>query len=80
MWLKRVLKALNTVVPKAILEAWKQGERFLPHVLAVAEALPDRLGDQEVRATWTKRSPEAAAHVRENLAISYHISQRRVMP
>jgi hypothetical protein len=57
VWLKQVLKALNTMVPKAILEAWKQGERFLPHVQAVAEALPDRLGDQELRATWTKRSP-----------------------
>jgi hypothetical protein len=57
VWLKRVLKALNTMVPKAILAAWKQGERFLPHVLAVAEALPDRLGDQELRAIWTKRSP-----------------------
>jgi tetratricopeptide (TPR) repeat protein/transcriptional regulator with XRE-family HTH domain len=57
MWLQRVIKALNSLFPKATLEAWegwKQDERFLPHVLAVATAFPAQEGGQELAEALQK--------------------------
>ncbi len=57
LWLARVIKALNALFPKATLEAWetwKQDERFLPHVLAVATAFPAQEGGQELAEVLQK--------------------------
>lgn len=46
LWLKRTIKALNSIFPEVIYEVWEQCERLLPHALAVAAFLPDEKGDQ----------------------------------
>ena len=50
MWLRRLSAALNALFPEDISEAseWEQCERLLAHVLAVAVAIPDHAGSQEL--------------------------------
>jgi tetratricopeptide (TPR) repeat protein/DNA-binding XRE family transcriptional regulator len=57
LWLQRITKALNSLFPKATLEAWetwKQDERLLPHVLAIADAFPPQKGIQELAEVLQK--------------------------
>ncbi len=53
-WLRRVIAALNAVFPDVTHEAWGQCERLLPHVLAVATAIPDCAGDRELAEALQK--------------------------
>jgi tetratricopeptide (TPR) repeat protein len=53
-WLRRVIAALNAIFPDVTHEAWGQCERLLPHVLAVATAIPDYAGDRELAETLQK--------------------------
>lgn len=48
-WLRRITAALNAVFPEVFSDRWKQGQRFLPHVLAIAESSP--ASTQEVHLT-----------------------------
>ena len=53
-WLRRVIAALNAIFPDVTHEAWGQCERLLPHVLAVATAIPDCAGDRELAEALQK--------------------------
>jgi tetratricopeptide (TPR) repeat protein len=53
-WLRRVMAALNAVFPDVTHEAWGQCERLLPHVLAVATAIPDCSGGRELAEALQK--------------------------
>jgi tetratricopeptide (TPR) repeat protein len=53
-WLRRVITALNAVLPDATHETWGRFERLLPHVLTVASAIPDCAGDRELAEALQK--------------------------
>ena len=53
-WLRRVIAALNAVLPDITHEAWGQCERLLSHVLTVATAIPDCAGDWELAEVLQK--------------------------
>ncbi len=53
-WLKRVIAALNAAFPEADPHTWGQCERLLPHVLAVATAIPESAEDWELAEALQK--------------------------
>ncbi len=62
-WLRRVITALNALFPEVISTTWRQCERLLPHVLAVAAALPNDAEDLELARVMRK----AADYLRERM-------------
>lgn len=60
-WVKRINAALNLAFPEALADRWKQGERLLPHVLAVANNYPDDAEDENLADILQK----AAGYLRE---------------
>ena len=42
---QQAVQRLHALFPEVTYEAWKQCERLLPHLLAVAETIPDEAGD-----------------------------------
>lgn len=68
LWLKRASESLNAVFPEVIYEVWKQCERLLPHVLAVATAIPDREGNQVLVAMLRKAATYLRARAQHEQA------------
>jgi len=54
LWLRRVMAALNATFPGVTLQSWGQCERLLPHVLAVAAAIPESAQDQDLAEVLQK--------------------------
>ena len=70
----RLVKALYASYPKVTYEAWRECERLLPHVLAVAAILPEQSDDQEMAQVLTK----AAGYLRERAMDSLLAALRQV--
>ena len=61
VWRERTVAALNAVFPEVLSTTWKQCQRLLPHILAVAATFSDDTTNQELAELLQK----AADHLRE---------------
>ncbi|WP_165423035.1 FxSxx-COOH system tetratricopeptide repeat protein [Ktedonosporobacter rubrisoli] len=60
-WMRRIILVLTSLFPGVISDTWKQCERLLSHVLAVANEFPDGIEDQALAEILQK----AADYYRE---------------
>lgn len=56
-WVKRINAALNGAFPETFEDRWKQGERLLPHILALINNYPDDAEDEN-RADILQKAAE----------------------
>jgi tetratricopeptide (TPR) repeat protein len=78
-WLKRVVVALDAVLPEVSHEARDQCGRLLPHVLAVVAAIPDQGADRELVEVLRKTADYLRERAQYELAESLYQRALRLL-